>query len=74
MQQTYVAEHTAPDGTTAYRIVRVFGKATVDDVRAMLEQHGILPREIIRAPTGASLDAITGAITDPFKIMYMQGK
>lgn len=71
---TYLAACQQPDGLRVARIVRVIGQATTDDIAAMLAAHDLIPREIIRAPTGASLDTITGTITDPYQIMYMQGK
>lgn len=74
MQSTYVASYTAADGSAAYKIVRVFGKAPVDTIRQTLEKHGILPREIIRAPDRATLEQITAGITGPYQVMYIQGK
>lgn len=74
MLSTYLATCQKPDGLRVARVVRVIGKATTDDIAAMLAAHDFFPREIIKAPTGASLDTITGTITDPYQIMYMQGK
>lgn len=71
---TYLVTCQQPDGLRVIRIVRVIGKATTDDVAAMVAAHDLIPRDIIRAPTGASLDTITRAIADPYQVMYMQGK
>lgn len=71
---TYIATCQAADGQTVTRIIRLFGKGNEDDVRAMLEENGYTPCEIIRAPTSSTLAEITEAITTPYKIMYAQGK
>lgn len=72
MHSTYLATCQQSDGATITRIVRVFGKATVDDVRAMLEAHSIEPQEIARAPDKATLDTITATLDGPYQVMYMR--
>lgn len=71
---TFIAICQQPDGQRVTRIVRLIGDGDADAVAAMLKKNGLIPREIIRAPTGASLDTIAATCNGSYQIMYMQGK
>lgn len=70
MHPTYIATLLGP----SYRIVRVFGNATTDEVHTMLAALGIEAHEIVRAPDKVALAALTATLDAPCKVMYLQGK